>query len=73
MINITPIDLFILGLEVGIGAYLLVKEKEKTVNGCRRKEHQNIFILRLTMILNRHILWDTTFWFCWALLRFCFR
>ncbi|MDD7755201.1 MAG: hypothetical protein PUJ51_11970 [Clostridiales bacterium] len=28
MINITPIDLFILGLEVGIGAYLLVKEKE---------------------------------------------
>ena len=28
IINITPIDLFILGLEVGIGAYLLVKEKE---------------------------------------------
>lgn len=28
MVNITPIDLFILGSEVGIGAYLLVKEKE---------------------------------------------
>ena len=28
MINITPIDLFILGLEVGIGAYLLVKENK---------------------------------------------
>ena len=29
MINITPIDLFILGLEAGIGAYLLIKEKMK--------------------------------------------
>ena len=29
MINITPIDLFMLGLEAGIGAYLLIKEKIK--------------------------------------------